>query len=356
MSSPKIVTPEYFKEGRPMVPFVGDTSGGGYDLSQIAGIPLSQNVPVQAGFMYPFIQEAAKRQGVYASMKGMADKKLSNLLEAAEKTGENPYGSFSAMGPESINFSTPVAESIITQLPYLQLSKKALNEFNRAIKLPSAGYLAQPNFLGVGHPDIISQLRGVNGFPIKGAGELRKKIIDLASSAKFRNMGFPHYEDIADAIIHPDLVGAPRGLTGSAIFETNPSKGLITDPKDVAHFSYDTGYHGSRPVQLKHNVPSRVFYKDIYEKGMKEGFPQVAIDPKTGRIKEQRPLTADEVTGALMLRKDLFQPTNAEWLDHVMGYLRKTHPNAGYKKGGVIKAAEGGEITSDDLIVDERPL
>ena len=351
VGQPRIITPADMY-GKPLMPLTGDVSDAGFDLTQIAGIPLSRKVPVQGGAKYTQIHSQRGDPLGWASMKTAAEKKQAQAKKIAEQTGVAPYSVFTAMGPESINFSTPVIEAMIGQLHATKPSKAAIAEFNQAMKSKWGEYKANPEFIGIDSSDVINQFRGTDGFNQEGAGDLRKKAVELMSLAKFRNMGFPRYSDVAEAIIDPRLANAERGESGLAIFRSDPNASLIIDPNDVDHFSYNTGIpmdvsEGS--MQLKHSVPAPIFYKDIFETGRREGFPKSAAEIKKGNI--QRPMVDTDIQGALMMRNDLYQPTNQEWLDTNMDYLRKMYPNE-YKDGGAVHMKDGNLV--DELINEAK--
>jgi hypothetical protein len=353
----KIVSPEEILK-YPLMPLTGDVSGAGYRIKQIAGIPLKEPVDVQGGFKFALIHELLRDNLGWASMSTAAKKKVLQAYEIAQETGQQPLAVFTAMTPESINFSTPVVEALLGQLQAINPSKDAIKTLNKAIKEPFGTYRERPDFVGIESPDIIAQLRGEGDFSKEGAGDLRKKVVELMSQAKYRKMGFPRYDDVADAIIDDSLKDAERGLSGSVIFRTDPSAQLVSDPNIVRHLSYDTGIPrdvNSPVMQLKDPIGAPVLYEDIFKQGMTEGFPLSEADIKKEKVR--RGLTSDEVLGALMMRNDLVQMPSQEHMDRVMNYMRKNFPESNYKKGGQVKRmAEGGQITADDLVVEERKL
>jgi hypothetical protein len=351
VGQPRIITPVDLY-GKPLMPLTGDVSDAGFDLTQIAGIPLSSKVPVQGGSKYTQIHSQRGDPIGWASMETAAKKKQEQAKKIAEQTGIAPYSVFTAMTPESINFSTPVIEAMLGQLHATKPSKAAIAEFNQAMRDKWRSYNANPEFIGIDSSDVINQFRGTEGFTKEGAGDLRKKAVELMSTAKFRDMGFPRYGDVAEAIIDPRLANAERGESGLAIFRSDPNANIIIDPNIVDHFSYNAGIpmdvsEGS--MQLKHSIPASILYKNIFEKGRKEGFPKSAAEIKKGNI--QRPMFENDILGALMMRNDLYQPTNQEWLDANMNYLRKLYPNE-YKDGGAVNMKDGDLV--EDLIKEAK--
>jgi hypothetical protein len=164
-----IKTPEDLL-GKVLVPVTGDRSrviSGGMD--DIRGIPLIQNIPVQGGPNY-MIQHAGSGKA-WASMENAANKKQMNMLFAADETGLDPYGVYSAMGRESINFSAPVATAMVAQLPALNIPKKHIKAFNETIRKGiGKTQEGRPDFVGLDSDDVFNQLLGTGSFPQKGAG------------------------------------------------------------------------------------------------------------------------------------------------------------------------------------------
>ena len=109
---------------------------------------------------------------------------------------------------ENTNIGLTFSANNIGQLPVLNPSKTAISTLNKEIQnLPvvkknkntgekTTSY-PYKNFAGVTSPDIYEQL--ANGTSTASAGNLRKAIVETMSKAKYSDLGFPRWEDVADA-------------------------------------------------------------------------------------------------------------------------------------------------------------
>lgn len=293
-----ILKPEDY-QGRILVPVVGDMSRTNAVFSSINGVPLDKPVLVQGG--QGFSKQQAGTGTAWASMRGAASSKQANLIKAAQDSGDAPIGMYSAMGPTAVNFSTPVVEIMLRQLPALKPSKQAMKELNAAIKKNAKGPDGKPlkgveNFLGVDHPDVLKQLKGEGDYPMHGAGALRKAVVEEMAKVQWKDKGFPVYHDVVRAISEPELLGKPVspigakgqvlshrgeysepiGMSGMSSFEAAPDAPLVGQ---TGHASYDTGIPGEYFGGLEHSVPPEVMFPRTFER--LGGELNVAGKPKT---------------------------------------------------------------------------
>lgn len=321
-----IVTPSDL-QGRIGVPVVGDRSQAGGILTQVGGVPLNREVMLQGGPLFPF-----GRRGTgdgWASMRGAATDKQANLIKAADMGDPNPVGVYSAMGPSSINFSTPPAEAMIAQLDQIGIPKRDLVEFNRAIrnrkvikKDPETGKVlkdssgnpieTQPfkDFVGVDDPGVYDQIMGRGTFSREGSGELRKAIVEEMSADSWQQKGFPVYRDTMDAVNQPELARLGRGDAGYAMFESSPNELLRPE---LEHLSYDTTIPGNAFGGFEAPVPARMMFPETFRR----------LDRSTNRW--GNPMTESDKLGSLMMKKH-YEPFGQKWVDDVSRYLESARP------------------------------
>jgi hypothetical protein len=307
----RIITPSDM-QGSVLVPVVGDQSLTGGVLTNINGVPLSRSVKVQGGPHYG-LERLGSGYG-WASMEGAARGKQNNIINASESTGLNPIGVYSAMADDSINFSTPVAESMIAQIDALGIPKSEIAKLNTAIrdqriKNPNTGKMEKPfkHFVGVDAPDVYDQILGQGGYPKEASGKLRKGVIAEMSKAEWRNKGFPVYGDVQTAINTPELSGVNVGDSGFSMFTGNPSSGLLDSPD---HLTYNKGIPGDYKGGLESPVPPEVMFPDVFD----------ALSKKTNRSGILFP--RDQQVGSLRSAK-LQQIADQKWVDSVSRYLEQ---------------------------------
>ena len=217
------------------------------------------------------------------------------------------------------------------------------------------------NAAPVGSPEFLLQLRqGGKGF---SAGDLRKGLMDRMSKSEYQKMLGFNIEDVYGAIGDQTLKGLPKGFVGNTMIETSPFAGL----KPATHQSYDTAnmgkYAGSMP-----SMPLELMMPDLF-RAIEINYLK---NPKYQKLTPMQLRTM--IVNTIEKRGNVIsQPINQRVVDNVMRYkqgLAQGHfqPNdyegimkfmqstGGYKDGGAVHKAEGGDITGDDLIIEERPL
>lgn len=299
MNPRTIITPEDLF-GKVGVQVQGDRSRAGAVIRALRGIPLDDVVKLEGGPAYAQLAKEMNTGGGWASMKGAAAGKQKQFDRAAEMTGRDPVGVYSAMGLEGVNFATPVAEAMIKQLRLLRPNKAALTSADKEIRRFA------PEFVGLQSPDALAQVLGKDRFPMEGAGQVRKAIVDTLRKAEYQNQGFPVYDDIIDAVTQHELKDAPIGASGFTMFRAKPGAGVI-EKGDVKmpHGSYDTVIPGEYIGGLAQSVPPEVMFPKIYER-------QKAL----GRNPQQ-------IHRSLQVNNQDFEVFDQQWLDNIMEYLRK---------------------------------
>jgi len=322
--------------GYSLVPVQGDRSGIG-TLTDIKGVPLSIPVQVQGGPGYP--QFMGKGYG-WASNYGAASNKQSNIAKALEETGLPPLGVFTAMGREGINFSTPVALSMVGQLDYLQVPKKHIQSFNKFIKTQSP--IKKDNkivkgikdFVGLDSPDLIPQLLGE--IPSSAsAGDLRKAVVAEMSKPSRRDQGFPIYEDVVQTITNPDLRIPPNipgaanpAETGYTIFRGRPDQPVFKEP---SHLSYDTVIPGDYMGGLiGRGVPPELMFPQNFA-----AMSKALTKPQNPNVKP-KPFTRSQMLGALRSRQ-MVEPVTDKLIEDLAQYLNRVYGTK-YAEGGSVNA------------------
>ena len=259
-----------------LVPVAGDLSMTGGTVSQIAGIPLRQAVERQGGREFMLLKPNVKQNVAWASEPAAASSKTENLRMFADK-GEDALGIFLGMSPQGINFSHHMAQGMVGQLPTLPITKQAYKELREDvrktwIKDPDTGVKRYPfkDFAGVDSPNIYELM--------SKDGQLRKAIVESMSKAKFRNEGFPRWEDTAKVMNDPNLF---QGEAGRSMFIAQPGAGPLV-PK-FKHGSYSMGipgqYYGGLQAKSGEIVgaPADLLFPKTFERMRKAGKTEANI-------------------------------------------------------------------------------
>ena len=319
-----IITPDSLL-GNVLVPVAGDRTLTGNTLTKSQGFGLLDNVDIKGGPRFP-MEHQNKGLG-WASMKDAAKKKQNNFGLAARET-DNPdiVGVYTAMGDEANNFATPIAEVIINQLSGNKIPKEVISEFDSRIRK------ANPNWVGINHPQAKSQLMGTEGYPKKGAGALRSRFTKLASMAKYRDQGFPSRNRIRDDVVEPELLNADRGASGFTMFDAVPDGKTIPFTENP---SYDTGILGQFRGGLIESVPAEIMFPDVFSELSKK------------LNKNNVPLSRNEILGSLVMDPKLYQKADQKWLDNIAGYLEKNQGKLGASLPAVAVSMLGAGASED---------
>lgn len=308
-------------QGEVLVPTFGDRSLTGGVLHSVEGVPLNQGVLVQGGPGY--IRQNSDRGVAFASMENQAQKLQNRINKAAKDAQQDPIGAYGAMHQtDGLKFTTAAVEAMLRQFDALDIPKSALREAEEEIRQK------KPNFVGFDSDDLYNQVLGENGFPKKGAGALRIDIIDVLRQPKFRDQGFPVYEDVAKAITEPQLVSANVGDSGFEFYRGKAGADLVDSQ---GHMSYDKGVQGTSVGGFPISVPVQDMYPDLYREGLQKV------------NKNGRPFTHSEILGDIKLGTG-FQPVTQEVVDRSSAALERL----GYK--GLATAglsAAAGSLYSD---------
>lgn len=296
----KIITPEdlYGKVG---VQVQGDRSRAGALIRQLRGIPLDDGVRLEGGPAYAQLNKELGTGAGWASMKGAASGKQKQFQRAAEATGREPVGVYSAMDLSGVDFATPVAEAMIKQLRLLRPNKAAMTSADKEIKRFA------PDFVGLQSPEALAQILGRDAFSMEGAGQVRKAIVNTLKKAEYQNQGFPVYDDIIDAVTQRELKDVPIGASGFTVFKARPDRSVITGPDvRMPHGSYDTVIPGE------------------YMGGLARSLPPDVVFPKTYQKHQALGRNPAQTHRSLQVNNSDFEVFDQQWLDGIMDYLGRS--------------------------------
>lgn len=338
MRPEKGLSPDYL-EDKYVVPILWDTSGAGTNVSQIAGVPLSQglrsstptSVQKQGGRLYPLIEENAQQGVGGASMLPAASSKVNNLNTYSDKGPT--VGVVMDMAEHGIDFSHHIAEPYVGMLNALRPSNDALKAFKQAIREtpvidPITGVKTYPytKFPGIDSPNIRDII--ANGADDYSAGNIRKAIAQVGDTYAMEKLGFPRWSDIYKTMSMPD---AKTGQSAKTILEVNPKTQLITP--NFQHGSYNTGmgatYAGGL-ADVNNNivgVPDTVLLKRLFDERLAQG--------KTiGNVRSS------------LLKSHHGQLMTAEDIARLREYLSYDKPKKKAKGGAIRNMASGGAVQS----------
>ena len=264
------------------VPILWDTSATGGNVTQIAGVPLTQGfkdatpafVQRQGGRLYPYIAENLQ-QGVGGASNVSAQSSKINNLNKFSELGDT-IGVQMNLAPSGINFSHHIAESYVGALNSLKPSREALTSFRDAVRNvksidPVTKEVSYPykNFPGIDSPNIRDIM--ATGTKEYSPGNIRKAIAEVGSTAAMEKQGFPRWQDIYNVMSEP---GAETGMAHT-LLAVKPNTQMVTP--NFQHGSYNAGLEAQVMGSLQNaqgqivGVPDRLMLPKTFAKKFAEG-------------------------------------------------------------------------------------
>jgi hypothetical protein len=320
------VSPEAIFKGAG-IPYIGDSSRAGELITEIAGKKLETPVELQGGMNFMRVntfKDKPKKSASWASGTSVISD-LNKKARIAADQAEEVYGLHTSMSPSGADFSSMPTKVLLAQFDpkaHDPVILDALDEEIRKLK---------PKFVGVRSPDLEQQLLG------PGGGEMRKAFVTRLALKPFQDAGLPNVAEARYMVSHPELLNQPVGTVGGTIAKIDPRGTVIENPVNV-HYDYPSKQGGEYFAGFDVPMTTQEIFPEFFE--------------------NRRAFNADKAGDRRAF--DLSTPIQVfdqKWLDQVMPiYLKRRKELTGKKKGGAVKKAEGGAITGDDLIIEERPL
>ena len=317
----------------------GDFTVSDVELKSLMGEPI--NSRQEGGSRYGLGHLEDELPLFYASNEGpaqMVQDKVSDLYSLYEP--ERVMGQHMAMGPIATNFAQHFADANLKYTDYSKLRGADMDMFDQIM---SQGYeltkknkktgevkikiVDFPDWPGIADPQAAYEA-------MKRNPEMRKFYNRIMQTPSITEpLGFPSGQDVRYAITSPDLRDMEVNLVGHGVGELVPNVDL-TDTAD--HNTYLKGIRGIYKGHQDVLSPFAIAYPDATQHIISTQRPQ----DFTGTIQKVFP----------------HQRVDQQFIDEMEQYRRRIKELTGKKKGGAVKKAAGGEITGDDLIIEERPL
>jgi hypothetical protein len=345
-----------------------DLTSRGEKVLEVSDIPLSNQIITEGG--HDFARDIAN---IKANIGGASGRQIAERMQDRvndahfanlfDKGTGRVFTMPSTMDVKGSHFSTMPTDIVMDIFQQAGLKPKDVERVTDDLRtFVFEGERGKfKNASPVGSPEFLNELRvGGKGF---SAGDLRKGLMDRMSKSEYQQMLGYNIEDVYGAIGDQALKGLPKGFVGNTMIETSPFAGV----KPATHQSYDTAnlgkYAGSMP-----SMPLELMMPDLF-RAIEINYLK---DPRYRKLTPMQLRTM--IVNTIEKRGNVIsQPINQRVVDNVMRYqegLKQGHfkPNdyegimkfmqatGGYKDGGAVKKAAGGEITGDDLIIEERPL
>ena len=319
------------KEFRSVIPFVGDKLRGAEEIISISGRPQEGYSRVYSGPDFARQQMAAGGNEVWASGPSVISALDRMALEGQEKYGGPVAGIYTAMGPEAVDQTTAMIDTIGRQIAAGNISAKDQRAFDDLIRNASRKDDEPiPNFVGFENDPLaaIDQLNDVRNISM---GQ-RRTLTQAMNAKPWLEAGFPDIGANRAGLTIPDLLYAPEGTSGYMISALEPGKGALPDEAvSMRHPNYLKKLGGTYLGGFEVGVPRELVWSNLY------GHPDMQ------KYEQFRQLGYLFTRPPREIRADFghdprIQPLDTEWADRIAEYIEAV------KKYGEEPYASGGRV------------
>jgi hypothetical protein len=322
---PELVDIEKLK-GDVMIGIPGDPTLTGKTLYSVGDFTLGSPSPQHGGPLYGLYNDDA----FWASGIGPA-RGVQNLAKRASKQYDAPVkGNYIMMGPDSINYAQHFADANLQAIDLSRMTKAQVDQFNELIRKGSKKSGPRESFPGIEDKDSAYLQMAMDP-------ELRKHFNALMQMPTVtETLNLPSGTDIRFAITEPSLRDLETGVTGYSMGKMRPDIASKDLPLST-HPTYDYDIPGEFMGQSRYPMPYELSFPDTLQ--------SIRANPKQAR----------QEFGSLKMVGPR-QIVDQQMIDEIKAYEERMKALTGKKAGGAVRKAAGGEITADDLILEERKL
>ena len=314
-------------KGEVMIGIPGDPTITGKTLHGVGDVRLESPAPQHGGPLYGLYHDD---DHFWASGLGAARRVQNLAKEAGEQYDAPVIGKYIMMGPESINYAQHFADANLQAIDLSKMTKKQIEGFNKIIRQGSPASGPRPSFPGI--EDKESAYLHMAMDP-----ELRKHFNALMQQNTVTEaFNLPSGQDIRFAITEGPLRDLETGVTGYSMGRMRPDI-PSSELKLSEHPTYSHDIPGEFLGQSKYPIPYELSF------------------PDTLKSIRENPKQAGHEFGSLKMVGPR-QTIDQQLIDEIKMYEERMKALTGKKKGGAVRKAAGGDITADDLILEERKL
>jgi hypothetical protein len=331
------VTPQEFDYAKHkddlLIGAAGDVTPANRMLLSIDNQPLSYAVHQQGGPEWALYNPSG-----WAASDEMARTYMKRADMAAEAYDAEPLLHYHKMTPDANWYAMHHLHSLLGHMRPEELRFKNPELYSKMvdeIRNKDVGFGKHPEFEGFDDPLNLNIHAQIDPHFRRHLGAI------LGSPTFAERYGLNSGVDVMAATSLPELRDLEVGSSGYAIVPLDTKAPLQHFAADSQ--TYDTGFPmKGEPMRSKYPSPYQLIYRDTLN-WMKE-HPSEKKSSEFGRMN-------------MIVPK---QQIDNELIEAIGEYQRRMKELTGKKKGGAIKKpikkAEGGAITGDDLIIEERPL
>lgn len=315
----------------------GDQTVADMILESIEDIPIGSVQEGGAFYGLGKLADPEEYRAFWASNESAAQNFQNKVNEIAKQFDTDQVTAHHlAMGTTSNNFAMHFADANLRAIDYSKLNRRDMETFDRAIadgytkknqKTGEYEHISFPNWPGIADPE------GAK-LAMRADPELRKWFNNRMKVPKLTQAtNMPDGRSIQWAITEPLIRNSEINLTGLSVGRMKPGAELIPGSK---HQTYSHDIAGTALGKAQELAPFEISFPDV-----------------TSFVREQyRP---QDFTGTIQ-KVFPHQVVDEAYLEDLNKYYQRLRQIRGFNKGGAVHKAAGGEISADDLIIEERPL
>jgi hypothetical protein len=236
--------------GSKLIPALGDRTVAGSNIEGVGDIAYSD--PIRSLGGADFMREEGA--GLWANDFKPARDLARNAQNVIDEGGD-PLMAYTAMGPQSGDFSTMMAESVLNQVDPARMDPAAVARYDeRARKFV-------PSFEGLLAPNLRDRVMNDH------TGSQRWALWQELDKAAFRDAGMPDVNMARRAITDPRLLNATPFDTGLTVGRMS---GGLLDDVTVQHPSYGTQI-GGEYIGGMEALPGPIAWRDFFNNRREAG-------------------------------------------------------------------------------------
>jgi hypothetical protein len=297
------------KENAVIYPAIGDLSAAGKRLTKVGDKPLVTPTDLHGGFEFSRdVFGSGDNPASWAGRQGAA-KTMADRLSSRTNEGEVPYLSSYTMGPQAVDSTHMVANTIINMMPNAKVAAADIARFDAEMKRD------YPGWPGIMKTQKALEFMNARNRPGTHLSDFAKKL----DKKEYRASGFPDVGEIRFAVSEPRLLGVPAGSTGFSMMKVKPT--AETSTEGIQHGTYTNkiqspeGYSGG----FENVTPSRIMFPEWFDKL----HPNAKID-------------SQKAYQSAMTQFPKQKATN-EWADNIEKYWAENPTPWGYAEGGSVE-------------------
>lgn len=300
-------------------------------LRGIGGEQLSSEVPMYGGYMYGGYGHPAGWASDLGASRGMF-----NVVQklAKEDPSREIYGHYHKMTPESLNHAVHFLDALMTHSQLHNLTEEQRNMLNHLMRevqtTTNKKHRPYSSFPGFENPaDVMAHAHL--------SSDMRKKMISLIGKEKYLPGGTQRLDDVIFAASHPELRNIETGAGGNAIIKFDPKGNLKKSLS--SHPTYGHDIPSQTIGQTRYTTPFQILAPRSHHR---------AITQIAAMGKKVEPFNMAKMS---IIR----EPIDEQYINQMGQYEQAMRKRLGYKKGGKIKMADGGQVDIKNIGVNEAP-